>query len=247
MEVFDTLKITFDEPVLPFDFDQLCFQQKVDTLWEDLHIPIVQDSLNPRLFYFQYTWPYKQEYRLRIDSAAIHSIYGLCNDSLDVVIKTRAEEEYGHLYLQISGIEGPAFGQLLDSKDAAVKQAPLVEGEISLEDIKPGTYYLRLIKDTNDNGRWDPGDYAQQLQAEEVYYYPNALEIKGYMEWEQSWNVTETPLLKQKPLAITKNKPKEKTPKRNAQQERQQQERQQNNSNRNGNSNNGRQTTLQRQ
>ncbi|NRB64561.1 MAG: hypothetical protein HRU40_16290 [Saprospiraceae bacterium] len=29
-----------------------------------------------------------------------------------------------------------------------------------------GTYSLRVIQDTNTNGRWDPGNYDEQLQPE---------------------------------------------------------------------------------
>jgi hypothetical protein len=210
IDVYDTLKITFSEPLLPFEPALIRFQQKVDTLWEPADFPLLQDTLNPRIYYLSQLWPYGKEYQVSIDSAALFSIYGKGNDSLKVNLKVRAEEEYGNLHIPVSGMEGPGFGQLLDASEKIIQQAPLEDGVLDFWDVKPGKYYLRYIEDKNENGRWDTGKYAEDRQPEAVYYYPGFFEIKKYMDWEQSWNVTELPVEKQKPLEITKNKPKEK-------------------------------------
>ena len=39
-------------------------------------------------------------------------------------------------------------------------------------DLKPDKYYARIVIDTNDNGVWDTGNYAEKRQPEEVYYSP---------------------------------------------------------------------------
>jgi hypothetical protein len=216
MDLFDTVKITFSEPLLPFDPQHLIhIQQKADTLWEARDFPVLQDSLNPRTYYIDHKWSYNEEYRIDIDSAAIFSIYNKWNDSIKANIKTKPEDAYGHLYIQIEGIEGRGFGRLLDGSEKIVRESSLIEGELIFENLKPGKYYLRYIDDANENGKWDIGNYAEKRQPESVYYYPAAFELKEFMgEWEQTWNVTELPVEKQKPLEITKNKPKEKQPKR---------------------------------
>ena len=38
--------------------------------------------------------------------------------------------------------------------------------------LNPGKYGARLINDTNGNGVWDTGNYAEKRQPEMVYYYP---------------------------------------------------------------------------
>jgi uncharacterized protein (DUF2141 family) len=217
MNVYDTLKITFSEPLLAPDTPNILFRQKVDTLWEDREFPLIQDSLNPRSYYFVKDWPYEQEYQVKIDSAAIYSIYNKWNNAVEVKLKTPPEEEYGHLYVIIEGIEGSGWGQLLDSSEKIAKESALYNGELAFENIKPGKYYLRYIDDVNGNGKWDTGNYAEKQQPESVYYYPSFFEIRKFGEFEQHWNVKEIPLEKQKPLEITKNKPVEKKPKRNEQ------------------------------
>jgi hypothetical protein len=211
------LKIAFSEPVLSLDINTIQFQQKVDTLWEDKEFPLIQDTLNPRFYYMLKDWPYGQEYRIKIDSAAIYSIYNKWTDSIEIKLKTPPEEEYGHLYVSIEGIDGPGWGQLLDGSEKIVKESALYDGELIFENIKPGKYYLRYIDDVNGNQKWDTGNYAEKRQSESVYYYPSFFEVRKFSEFEQRWNLKELPVEKQKPLEITKNKPAEKKPKRNEQ------------------------------
>ena len=228
MNVFDTIKITFYEPVLDFDFNKIRIQQKVDTIWENRNFPIVRDTLNPRIFYIDRYWPYGQEYRLSIDSAAIFSVYGKWNDSIGTQFKFYSEKEYGNLYVKIKRGKGTGFGELLDNNERVVRKARLVDDELVFEDLKPGKYFLRFIEDLNENGKWDTGNYAEKLQPEKVYYYPGSLPIAQYGDLEQVWDLMETPVEKQKPPEITKNKPEEKKPKRTNQRDQRDQNRQQN-------------------
>jgi len=226
MDVFDTLKITFSEPVLNLDTNKIRIQQKVDSLWEDRKFPLVGDSLNPRVFYVDHVWSYDQEYRITIDSASIFSIYGKCNDSIGTAFKFNSEKEYGNLYVKITGTEGPGFGELLDNSDKVVRKALLVKGELDFEDLKSGKYYLRYIEDTNGNGKWDTGNYAEHRQPEKVYYFQNVLTIAKYSENSEDWDITQLPVDKQKPLEITKNKPAAKKQKRTDQNQQNQQNQQ---------------------
>jgi hypothetical protein len=207
LDVYDTVKITFSEPVLPFYKNNICFFQKVDTLWEERSFPVIQDSLNPRIFYLENFWPYGKEYQITVDSASIFSIYGKWNNSMSATFKTQLEEEYGNLYVTIKGVEPNGFGELLDGSEKVIKVSQVYDGELIFEDIKPGKYFLRYIDDKNGNGKWDTGNYSEGCQPEAVYYFPSFFEIRKFSDYEHTWNVTELAVEKQKPLDITKNKP----------------------------------------
>jgi hypothetical protein len=216
MDVFDTLRITFSEPIADFPVEKIHIRQKVDTLWENRAFPFLRDTLNPRIFWVNQPWTYDHEYQIKIDSAAIFSIYDKWNDSVQVNLKIRSEKEYGNIFVALAGNETAGFGQLLDNSGKVVKQTSLENGELDFFDIKPGKYYLRYIEDLNGNMRWDTGLYAEKLQSEPVYYYNGFFDLKAYMEFENEtpWNIQALPLDKQKPLEITKNKPKEKQTKK---------------------------------
>ena len=67
-----------------------------------------------------------------------------------------------------------------------------------------------MFIDTNANGKWDTGNPVDSVrqQPEEVYYFTKKLELKRNWDVEQTWNIDEVAVDKQKPYAIKKNKPK---------------------------------------
>jgi hypothetical protein len=210
VDVFDTAKIVFGEPVPDIDLSKIIIEEKVDTLWEQIHLPFVRDSLNPRLFYINQKWTYEKEYRVNADSASIYSLYGKWNNKFQSQFKFKKNSDYGHLYVGITGNSFNGFGELIDNGDKVVRKSKIIDGELIFINLKPGKYYLRYIEDINGDGEWTTGRYEGKRQPETVYYYPGFFEVKQHFEIEQSWNVKEVPVEKQKPLDITKNKPKEK-------------------------------------
>ena len=97
--------------------------------------------------------------------------------------------------------------ELLNNSDRAVRTQRTKEGRADFFFMKPGTYYMRAFADRNGNGKWDEGNYALNLQPEEVYYYHSPLRLRAKWDLEQTWNLSSRPLGKQKPMAITKQKP----------------------------------------
>ena len=222
-DIFDTLKVTFSEPVGELDPKKFRIQQRVDTLWEDRSFPILKDSLNPRVFYISNNWSYEQEFMITVNSAAIFSLYDKWNDSTAVKFKFKAQDEYVNIYMKILGGDGAGFGELLNNSDKVVRTSALYDGELVFEDLNTGNYYLRYVEDLNGNGKWDTGDYARRLQPEKVYYYPKVMELpRKNTDFEGEWDIRIIPTEKQKPLEITKNKPTEKKPKRSEQNRNQQ-------------------------
>lgn len=73
--------------------------------------------------------------------------------------------------------------------------------------LQPGTYYARMFFDADGNGLWSTGS-LDSIQPEEVAYYPKKIDLKRNWDIEQSWDIYELPVDKQKPYALLKNKPK---------------------------------------
>lgn len=113
--------------------------------------------------------------------------------------KVRQIEEYGNVFLNITGADSIAFVELLDNQDKVLRRRPVVDGRAEFYYLNPGKYGARLINDTNGNGVWDPGDYEKGIQPEMVYYYPHIIEFKANWDATQDWNVTAVSLDKQKP------------------------------------------------
>ena len=82
---------------------------------------------------------------------------------------------------------------------------------VRFQDLPPGEVYARLIIDDNEDGLWTTGNYEELRQPEKVYYYPDKFVIRAYSDHLEEWNLHAVTEIKQKPLEITINKPKEKS------------------------------------
>ncbi len=198
------------EPVAEFDTTAVHLQQLIDTIWTPVTgAPMIEvDSIDPLKFTYEYKWEPGTNYRLSVDSAAITGIYGHWNKPILQEIKVRKTEEYGNLFFRIGDTDSTAFVELLGKNDSPVATAPVIDGLASFLLLRPGTYYARLILDSNGNGKWDTGNLSGKIQPEEVFYYPRKVNLKANWDIEQSWNIYDTPVDTQKPLEIKKNKPK---------------------------------------
>ena len=180
----------------------------IDSVWYESSCRMVPVPNKIRNYEILADWRPGIEYSLEIDSAAFIDIYGKASNPYKQGIKIKTEDEYGTLKLNITGVEDSAMVvRLLNSSDKMVKQVKVKNHVAQFNFVKPDKYYISAFIDSNGNGVWDTGDYAEDRQAEAVYYYPREIECKAKWDVSQNWNVTGTPIYKQKPAKITKQKP----------------------------------------
>ena len=211
-EVNLPLVMEFDTPLNRFDTTAFHLEMMVDTVWAPVPKawkPEHVDSLNPRTFKIEYPWEYATEYRLSVDTLAATGIYGLMTDPLEHKFKTKAEEDYCALTLNISNFTDtiPAFVELVNNSDAPVRREKVVNNSVTFKYLAPGKYYVRIFEDHNGNGIYDTGDFNLHRQPDMAYYYPKIINLKKNWEKSESWNVFDTAIDLMKPEAIKKNKP----------------------------------------
>lgn len=210
VNIYEKLRFAFDQPLDSINEESIRLELKVDTLWTPVKdFTFYQDSLQHRVFFLKNRWKPGGEYKVSLDSLAAVSIYGNPSNKFSQTFKVKTIEEYSNFYIETQGIKDSAFVELLNSSDKPVRKSPVKNGGAEFIYVDPGTYYIRLVKDRNGNGKFDTGNYAEKRQPEEVFYYPTSIDLKANWDVEQTWDVFALPLDKQKPLAITKNKPKE--------------------------------------
>ena len=236
-DTYKHITIEFDEPIADSLRSVLSLQQMKDSVYNDISYQLEVDSCNPRKYVIRHRWTYNSEYRLQIDSAAIHSIYGLWNNKLEQTFKVKREDQYGQLAIRVGGIDSiPAFIELLDKSDKPTRKVRVKDNVAVFRDVIPGTYYARIVLDENNNGVWDTGDFEENIQPDMVCYSPKDFVIKDYWVHGETdvWIIDPSTLVNQKPLVITKQKPKDNDTKRK-QREEQEQRNEQRNRNRNNN------------
>ena len=211
LDINRNITLKFEEPVESIDTSAIHMAVMVDSVWQDIPFIFMADSVAPRQYQILADWQPGQEYQLKIDSLAIKGIYGLDTNKVENKLKVKTLEEYGTLYLNISGAGPHAVVQLLNSSDAVVRQQPVTDKRTcDFYFLQPSTkYYIRLFNDDNNNGIWDTGNYGEKRQPEEVFYFPKVWEMKANFEFEENWDLHATPPDRQKLDEIKKQKPEE--------------------------------------
>ncbi|MBB4036396.1 uncharacterized protein (DUF2141 family) [Dysgonomonas hofstadii] len=217
-DTYKNIMFEFAEPILDDSLSlKIIFQQLKDSVYRDVPLQLQKDSLNPRRYTIRHRWQYNEEYLVKIDSAAVYGIYGLWNNKIEQKFKVKAEDQYAQLAIRVTGVDSiPSFIELLDKSDKPIRKSRVRDNAAVFRDLNPGTYYARIILDTNNNGIWDTGDYEKNIQPEMVCYSPKVYELKAYFMVDdlEPWAIDTTTLAKQKPLEITKQKPQEKEARR---------------------------------
>lgn len=200
------IDMLFPEPIDSVDLTKLRFYTKKDSI----EIPeryVLKKVEGKELQYRLYAaWQPDSTYILECDTGLFTNIYGKRSAPVKKTLKIGSLDSYSTLFVTLQNADTSAVVQLLSTQDKVVKEVVSKNGKADFYFIKPGKYYMRMYYDRNGNGEWDTGDYDTQLQPEEVYYYPNPMELKAQWEISQTFDPTKTPLAKQKPLAITKQK-----------------------------------------
>ena len=218
------VRIEMPTPLQHCDTAGVHLYSMIDSVWYESDCSMVPIPNQIRNYQLLADWRPGIEYSLEVDSAAFIDIYGKVSDAFKQGIKVKTEDEYGTLKLNITGVEDSAMiVQLLNSAGKIVKQVKAQNHAAEFKFIKPDKYYICAFIDSNGNGIWDTGSYEEDRQAEAVYYYPREIECKAKWDVTQTWNVTGTPIYKQKPEKITKQKPEaaKKLKNRNAERARQ--------------------------
>ena len=179
----------------------------IDSLW--YNAPLLFEQINPRLYVVKAEWRPDIEYSLEIDSASFQTIFGEVNKPIKQGIKVRSEDEFSTLMVNITNMpdSGNVIIQMMDNGDKVVRETTVQDGTAEFYYVTPKKYYLRAIIDWNKNGIWDTGDYDADRQPEPVYYFHEEIECKAKWDVTRNWALNSRPLFRQKPVAITKQKP----------------------------------------
>ena len=203
------LTIEMPTPLVVCDTSKVHLYSMIDSVWYQSPCVFQKVGNSLREYELLVDWRLETEYSFEVDSAAFIDIYGLASKPFKKGIKVNGPDEFSLLVVTVSGldvIDSTIIVQLLNSDDP-VREVRVKNGTARFEYLTPGKYYMRAFVDANGNGVWDTGDYAADQQAESVYYYSQQIECKAKWDVTKSWNLTEIPRFRQKPGAITKQKP----------------------------------------
>ena len=201
--IYDTLTILSPFPLDSIHENGIHLVQRVDTNMLPIEFTIERkDSLGMAMGIIAKLQP-EQSYQLTIDSATCKDIYGACNDKLEAKLKLKSLNDYSTLTVQMKHFDPRARVQLLNEKDAVLKELPASNTGTIFQYLDPTTYYLRLYIDWNEDGEWTTGDWLQHRRPEPVYYYPAKLKLRANWEFEETFDHLALPQTESKPRSLT--------------------------------------------
>ena len=207
---YSRITVEMPTPLEVCDTSKIHLYSMIDSVWYQAPCEFRQMENSVRQYELLVDWRLETEYSFEVDSAAFIDIYGTISKANKQGIKVKGPDEFSLLIINVSGLavaDTSIIVQLLSSSDTPEREVRVKNGSARFEYLSPGKYYMRAFVDANGNGIWDTGNYAADRQAESVYYYPQEIECKEKWDVTKSWNMTELPRFRQKPAAITKQKP----------------------------------------
>ncbi|MGB0981727.1 MAG: Ig-like domain-containing protein [Winogradskyella sp.] len=132
-----------------------------------------------------YTFPVKKEegkrYKFTMLPGAFTDFYdGINKDTLNYSFKTKLKSEYGNIRVNLRNASFPLIVELINKKgDVFYSRYTTTSPVVDFNNVLPGQYQLRVIYDTNKNGKFDTGVYLLGIQPERVSYLPKLDEVRS--------------------------------------------------------------------
>lgn len=182
------LDILFSKPIIKEDMKKVRFQKDKDSIaFIDLDENEYRwDEYKTKLS-IEKTIKFKEELKLVIDSMAFESIEKDLSGKLVQKYPVKNPIRFGTIKLDLEIKENNFIIELLDDKQKIVRQlkSPLKSKNIVWDYLVANTYTVRVILDSNNNGKWDAGDFEKRLQPEKVIYYSKQIPLR------ENWEVSE--------------------------------------------------------
>ncbi len=118
-------------------------------------------------------------YKIQLLPEAITDFFGNVNDTLNYEFRTKKFSELSDVRVTLVDAVYPVIVQLTDDKGNVKYEKFADEPRLfDFRHINPGTYYLRVVYDTNGNSKWDSGNYLNKIQPERISYNSEIVEAR---------------------------------------------------------------------
>lgn len=201
VEIGKNFEILFDFPLRSVDTAAFMLtemhRKNKDTVTVE-SFRILRDTANLRRIRLDYPLRSSCDYHLLVRDSACIAYNGLYNDTLRLPFSIKGKKEYGNLnlWLKLSG-KADYIVELVDAQHVA-KYAQVLAADSVKDDstqvhfahLKEGKYRLRIIADSNGNGKWDSGKYLRKQDAERIFYTEKEWDIKARITIEETIETT---------------------------------------------------------
>ena len=186
----DTLKFMSSLPITELNREFIDVNNK-DSI--KLPFELILDK-NKDYFQLYFDLEPNDKYSISILPNAFKDLWGATNDTINLLLNTRAFDYYGEVNLKLNWeIKEQDFILEIMNLENKVIRRVLKRNSLDIYNFKllePSNYRARIILDNNKNGKWDTGNYLKKIQPERVIYFNDTIEVRA------NWEMNETFILK---------------------------------------------------
>jgi hypothetical protein len=182
------LEFTFENKLAAYDSAKLIFG-------DEKYVPVknyrlMQDSTARKLI-LSHAWIPDNKYTLIIQKDFAKDSLGNSitrTDTLD--FQAKKESDYGSLDIKLANLDTNRYPILQLYRDEKVEfTQPLLLNRYKIRLFRPGEYEVRILFDSNQNGKWDTGNYWKKLQPEKIITRKQKLTIRPNWDNELEINL----------------------------------------------------------
>ncbi|MFT5436926.1 MAG: hypothetical protein ACI840_001578 [Ulvibacter sp.] len=183
----DTFKIKANTPIINIDPEKLQIMDKDSVV---IAATLSLDTIY-NLAKVNFAIEEEQIYKIQLLPGAFTDFYNASNDTLRYAISTKPISDYGTLNMTlVNAPQTSIIVQFVNENYKVLQEKYLTENKSVLFDyIAPGNYFVRIVYDENENGKWDSGNFLERRAPEKIIYYPSKIEVNT------NWSLNETFIL----------------------------------------------------
>ena len=187
-EMYDTLRVACSTPLMSINPDAFHLYECIDTVRKPVPFSIAPYDTLPMRLTILADLKHGNQYELRLDSAAMHDVYGVTHIAGTYQLKVKTPSDYSTLRVKITPFDPQARIQVLDSKGKAIREQQAETEGTLFRFLAPDSYKLRMYIDKNDDRQWTTGSWEEHRQPEPVFNHPSTIQTKSNWDFEEEWN-----------------------------------------------------------
>ncbi len=183
--LLDDLYINFSKPLRTLDAAAITLTDTNNVPVRDYTIEKSRLDSNYSSFALKRTWPEDAHYILIVPpEAAVDSFDVRLTKADTTLFKTKTEREYASFTMTFPDVDMSLNPVVLLFKNNTIVDSMKIgeDKRIIRSRYEPGEYEMRILYDTNNNMRWDPGSYSRRTQPEMVVTHKKVIAIRA--NWE---------------------------------------------------------------
>ncbi|RYZ97257.1 MAG: hypothetical protein EOP47_22130 [Sphingobacteriaceae bacterium] len=152
---------------------------------------LVKDTMARRLI-LKYRWKQNVSYTLTFEENALTNIFGDKNKKGIRTFTIDKPENYSILTLKVTVPElNKSYILELYKDEVNLQRSDVLTKNSTLvyNNYITGKYTIKVIYDTNKNGRWDSGNIRQKRQPENVWIYEKELTLRPNWDAEEAFAI----------------------------------------------------------